>query len=83
MAKFITIEDALRTAVLTAQEQPCQVPEAPVGWLDRASAALVTADAERINAEAHEIVRAHSLYRAEPDVKGWLYELRIAMRDAH
>ena len=81
MDKFITVEDALRSAVLTAQEQPGQVPEAPVGWLERATAALDAEDEDRISVEAHAIVRAHALYRAEPDIKGWLYDLRIAVRD--
>jgi len=82
MAKFITIEEALRCAVLTAQEQPGQVPDAPAGWLERAQAALDAEDEDRIVVEAHAIVRAHALYRAETDVKAWLYDLRTAVRDA-
>jgi hypothetical protein len=82
MAQFITIEDALRCAVLTAQEQPGQVSDAPAGWLERAQAALDAEDEDRIRVEAHAIMHAHALYRAEPDVKGWLYDLRMAVRDA-
>ena len=82
MAKFITIEDALRSAVLTAQGQPRHVPEAPAGWLERATAALDAEDESQISVEAHAITRAHALYRAGPDVMGWLYDLRMAVREA-
>lgn len=82
MDRFVTLEDALRCTVLTAKEQPSQVPEAPAGWLERAEAALAFEDDAQISAEARAIVRAHALYRAEPEMKAWLYELRIAVRDA-
>jgi len=82
MAQFITIEDALRNAVRIAQERPKQMPAAPAGWLERARAALDAKDEDRISVEAHEIVRAHTLHLAEPDTNGWLYDLRMAVRDA-
>lgn len=78
MATIPSIEDALRAAIKTALEQPGQVPEAPAGWLQRAQGALDTQDHQAITDAAVEICRAHSQYRADFDVKGWLYDLRNA-----
>ncbi|MCE3605427.1 hypothetical protein LXA47_17720 [Massilia sp. P8910] len=83
MAQFITVEAALRSpAVLTAQEQPGQLPDAPGGWLEGAKAALDVEDKDQISVEAHTIVRAHTLYLAQPEIKGWLFDLRNAVQDS-
>jgi len=80
MPNIVSVADALRCAVLTAQEQPGQVPEAPPGWMQQAQDALEAEDDGRINIAANTIMRAHGQYRAEFDIKGWLYDLRNAAR---
>ncbi|WP_420213379.1 hypothetical protein ACN8ZM_39870 (plasmid) [Burkholderia aenigmatica] len=82
MVQIVSVEDALRCAVQTAQEQPREVPEVPEGWLRQAKDALDAGDAGRISIAADTILLAHSQYRAEFDVKGWLYDLRNAVRAA-
>lgn len=82
MAHNVSVEDALRCAVLTAQEQPGQVPEAPAGWLQQAQEALDAEDEGRISIAADTILLAHCQYRADFDIKGWLFDLRRAVRDA-
>lgn len=72
-----TLDEALRCAVDTAKEQPAEVPERAPDWIERAQTALDAEDAEAILACANEIRKAHSQYRAEFDVKGWLYDLRL------
>lgn len=68
----------LRSAVRAAQEQPGQVPAVPQGWVEQARAALDAEDAGRISIAVDTILLAHSQYRADFDIKGWLYELRNA-----
>lgn len=80
MAEIITVEDALRCAVRTAQEQPGQVPEAPPGWIELAQAALDDEDGSKISIAADTILLAHAQFRAEFDIRGWLYDLRNAVR---
>ncbi|MGA3979020.1 hypothetical protein ACI2UK_24495 [Ralstonia nicotianae] len=82
MAHIATVGDALRSAVLTVQEQPNQVPEAPPGWLQQAQAALDDEDDGRISIAADTILLAHRQYRADFDIMGWLYDLRNAVRAA-
>jgi len=82
MERIVTIADAIRCAIQTAQEQPREVPAAPAGWVDVAQAALDGGDALQIRAAADVILSAHSQYRAEFDVKGWLYDLRNAVHAA-
>ena len=78
MAKVPSLEDALRSAVSTAQEQPGQVPAAPLGWVKEAQAALEAEDAASISIAVDTILLAHAQYRADFDIKGWLYDLRNA-----
>jgi len=80
MAQIPTMEEALTCAVETAKEQPGQVPEAPAGWIEQAQAALDSEDEAQVAACAETIVRAHSQYKADFDVKGWLFDLRQAAR---
>lgn len=82
MDRIVSVADALRSAVQTAQEQPREVPAAPEGWLVNAQRALETENDAQIQACAGEILRAHSQYRAEFDVKGWLFDLRNAVHKA-
>jgi hypothetical protein len=82
MERIISVADALRCAVQTAQEQPREVPAAPAGWRAKAQAALDNKNHEQVQACASEILSAHSQYRAEFDVKGWLFDLRNAVRKA-
>lgn len=82
MDRIVSVADALRCAIQTAQEQPREVPEAPAGWAAAAQTALDAGDAEQIQACADQILRAHGQYRAEFDIKGWLYDLRNAVRNA-
>ena len=82
MERIISVAAALRCAVQTAQEQPREVPEAPAGWVAKAQAAVDTNNEEQVQACAREILSAHSQYRAEFDVKGWLFDLRNAVRQA-
>ncbi len=72
-----TLDEALRCAVNTAKEQPGEVPERTPDWIERAQAALEAEDEDAILACANEIRNAHSQYRADFDVKGWLYDLRL------
>lgn len=78
MTRVISLRDALRCAVLTAQDQPREVPNAPPGWLADATRVLADEDAEGIRVQALAVSRAHNQYRAEFDIKGWLYDLRNA-----
>ncbi|KVD92933.1 hypothetical protein WS63_07820 [Burkholderia stagnalis] len=82
MERVVSIEDALRGAVHTAEEQPRELPAVPHGWLLQAKAALAAEDQAGIRIAADTILMAHSQYRAESDIKGWLYELRNAVRAA-
>jgi hypothetical protein len=82
MDRIVSVAVALRCAVQTAQEQPREVPAAPEGWLARAQHAVDTENDDQIQACAGEILRAHSQYRAEFDVKGWLFDLRNAVHKA-
>ena len=82
MAEIVSVEDALRSAVRTAQEQPGQVPVAPQGWVEQAQAALDVEDEGRISVAVGTILLAHSQYRADFDIKGWLYDLRNAVSAA-
>ena len=82
MDRIVSVTAALRCAVQTAQEQPREVPAAPEGWLAKAQQALDAGDEFQIQACAGEILRAHSQYRAEFDVKGWLFDLRSAVYKA-
>jgi hypothetical protein len=70
------LKSALRSAINTATEQPIEVPECPSDWIARAQTALDATDDDAMLACAKEIQKAHSEYRAEFDVKGWLYGLR-------
>lgn len=76
MAAEITLDAALRCALLTLKEQPTVVPAAPLGWHEMAEAALATSDADAMTACAREIASAHSQYRADFGIKGWLFDLR-------
>lgn len=76
MPDVITLESALRCAVITATEQRHEVPEAPDGWGEQAQAAIDTGDEVAMSICADTILLAHSQYRAEFDVKGWLFDLR-------
>lgn len=79
MAEQLTLEDALRCAVLTASEERAEVPEAPAGWAARAQAALDTEDAAEILDCATQIAMVHSQYSADWDHKGWLFDLRAVL----
>lgn len=82
MERIILVADALRCAVQTAQEQPREVLVVPAGWLAKARAAVDNKNDEQVHACASEILSAHAQYRAEFDVKGWLFDLRNAVRKA-
>ena len=79
MSRVVSLRDALHCAVTTAHDQPREVPEMPAGWLDEAQRVVAVDDAEGIRTQCLVVARAHSQYRAEFDVKGWLYDLRIAL----
>lgn len=74
-----SIEDALRCAVDTATHQRHEVPNAPGGWILRANAALHDEDEAAMKLAADDILAAHGQYRADFDVKGWLFDLRNAV----
>jgi len=76
MPTVTTLESALRCAVITAIERHSQVPAAPLGWVEQAQAALDAGDTAAMSICADTILLAHSQYRAEFDVKGWLFDLR-------
>ena len=78
MSTVPTIEEALRCAVATAKEQPSEVPARSSGWIEQADATLESGDAVSILNCANAIRRAHVQYRADFDLKGWLYDLRNA-----
>ncbi|WP_150609494.1 MULTISPECIES: hypothetical protein [Pandoraea] len=80
MTQTVSMEDALRCAVLTAKEQPREVPNAWAGWIEEAEDALDSHDASRIGDAVKSVLMAHTQYRADFDVKGWLYDLRNAAR---
>lgn len=82
MERIVSVTQALRCAVQTAQEQPREVPAAPEGWFADAQDALAKNDDTRIRASADAILRAHSQHRAEFDIKGWLFDLRNAVHSA-
>ena len=82
MARAISVEDALRCAVLTAQEQPGQVPAVPAGWIEQAKEALDEESEGKISICTDSILLAHAQYRADVDINGWLHDLRTAMREA-
>jgi hypothetical protein len=83
MEKAISLVEAVRCALLTLEEQPAQVPQIPKGWAAKARAALNSKVTEEIKICALEIAKAHSQYRAEFDIKGWLFELRIAIEQSN
>jgi len=80
MEQTVSVEDALRCAILTAKHQPGEVPKAPAGWVEQAQQALDGNDEGRISVAADAILLAHAQYRADFDIKGWLYDLRNAVR---
>lgn len=82
MERILSVHDALNGALQTAHEQPREVPAVPDGWAAKAQAALDSQDAEQIQVCAREILASHSQYRAEFDVKGWLFDLRNAVHKA-
>jgi hypothetical protein len=79
VTRVVSLRDALYCAILTAQDQPREVPEAPAGWLEEAVRVVDVGDEDGIRVQAVAISRAHNQYRAEFDVKGWLYDLRNAL----
>jgi hypothetical protein len=79
VSRVVSLRDALHCAAVTAQEQPREVPEAPAGWLEETLRVLAVKDEDGIRGQAVAVSRAHSQYRAEFDVKGWLYDLRNAL----
>ena len=83
MPAAITLESALRCAVITATEQRREVPEVPDGWVEQAQAALDASDEAAMSVCADTILLAHSQYRAEFDVKGWLFDLRNVCFEAN
>lgn len=82
MDRIVSVTAALQCALTTLNEQPREVPAAPAGWAVKAQAALDGADSDQILVCAGEILSAHAQYRAEFDVKGWLFDLRNAVRQA-
>ena len=77
MPKNITVlHSALACALLTLEDQPIELPEVPEGWAARAQKALDSYDNDAIIFCAREILSAHSQYRADFDIKGWLFDLR-------
>lgn len=79
MDRIVSVAAALQCAVQTLNEQPREVPVAPAGWAVKAQAALARGDNDQIQVCAGEILSAHAQYRAEFDVKGWLFDLRNAV----
>lgn len=77
--KNVTLESAVRSAIDTARDQRREVPELPADWIERAEAALESKNEAAILAVGREIATAHNQYRAEFDVKGWLYDLRVVL----
>lgn len=82
MDRIVSVAAALQCAVQTFTEHPRQVPSAPIGWAAKAQAALDSGDNAKIEKYADEILSAHSPCRADVDVKGWLFDLRNAVRKA-
>ena len=76
MNRMDKLSFAVRCAIRTAKEQPGEVPELPDGWLERATSAISVPNARLIQACADELRSAHSQYRADFDIKGWLYDIR-------
>jgi hypothetical protein len=72
------LDEALRGAVETAKYQRFEVPELPDGWIVQTEKALDLADPVAMAASADQILAVHSQYRADFDVKGWLFDLRLA-----
>jgi hypothetical protein len=82
MNRIVSVAAALSCAVDTGRDQPRDVPAAPASWVAEAQAALESKDPVRVRACADAILSAHSQYRADFDVKGWLFDLRNAVRSA-
>lgn len=82
MNRIVSVAAALQCAVQTLAEQPREVPAAPAGWAEKAQAALDARNDEQVGQCAREILTAHSQYRAEFDIKGWLFDLRNAVHSA-
>lgn len=76
MAPPKPLRTVLQCAVDTATDQRREVPEIPLGWLTKAQLALDSFDEPAMLDCATTIAKAHGQYRAEFDVKGWLYDLR-------
>lgn len=72
------LDEALRCAVETAKFQRSEVPELQEGWIANAESAINIDDQAAMAASADEILTAHIQYRADFDVKGWLFDLRLA-----
>lgn len=71
---------ALRDTIQTAIDQPGEVPEMPPTWLTSAKVALQNEDFTAMRRCMESILKAHSQYRAEFDIKGWLFDLRRISR---
>lgn len=80
MSNIATLDAPLRCALRTLEAQPREVPQVTQGWADRAQAALDENDELAMTACSFEIARAHSQYRAEFDIRGWLFDLRNVLQ---
>lgn len=78
MTETVDILVAFEHAIRTAREQPGQVPEVSQEWLEQAESALRDKDYLRVYGLAGELIRAHAQYRADFDVRAWLFDLRNA-----
>lgn len=78
---IIAITSALTCAVQTALHQRSEVPAQPLGWLASAQEALEAEDAEKIIQCAYDINDAHRGYQSSFDCKGWLEDIREAVRN--
>lgn len=72
----IQLDEALRGALRTLEDQPLEVPEVPPGWVERAKHALDAEDDLAMEGCASEIVKAHRQYPASWERKAWLVDLR-------
>jgi hypothetical protein len=59
------------------------MPETPAGLAEKAQDAIDADDDVATMECAKEITRAHSQYRAEFDVKGWLFDFRNSISRPH